>query len=98
MIVQKYRKRNEYIKAIQFTGNNWREIQEYLIENRLIGSYTIYLDSNGNVTCIEIFPYWKRSNWPARIYINDWLIIKENGDIENCRDYLFEELYVKEEP
>lgn len=76
----KYRKKPEEIEAIQFTGENSRDIAIFT-ESRISSFF-----GSDNLTIHAI-------SGVMLIYKNNWLIKRVNGILEFCDDDEFNEIY-----
>lgn len=80
-MIEKFRKKPIVIEAIQWTGNNTKEVFEFIGTNKII----VFQDSFRIKTLEGIF----------EVISNDWIIKGVNGEFYPCKPDIFEKTYDK---
>ncbi len=88
-MIKKYRKKPVVIEAIQFTGDNWGEIQEWMYQSGSKRFKTCGVDKDGEVITIII----KTLEGEMTANIGDYIIKGVNGEFYPCKPDIFEKTY-----
>ena len=88
MGIKKYRKKPVIIEAIQFTGDNWQEIQEWMHRSGFHG-FNAEVDTEGNIVAAII----KTLEGEMIASIGDYIVKGIKGEFYPCKPDIFEETY-----
>ena len=86
---KKYRKKPVVVEAMQFTGDNWLEIQNWMEESGSKRLLIPEIDVNGKVMGILI----KTLEGDMRANIGDYIIKGVNGEFYPCKPDIFAKTY-----
>ena len=89
----KYRKKPVVIEAIQFTGENWKEINDFT--KRGISEVGDGADEQGNIIPRPHYALIYTLEGVMRADINDWVIKGVKGEFYPCKPDIFEATYEK---
>jgi hypothetical protein len=94
-MIKKYRKKPIVVEAIQFTGDNWQEIKEWMWNNGSRRYCTERVDEKGNVIAIIL----KTPEGYMEAIKGDYIIKGVAGEFYPCKPGIFEATYeeVKDE-
>lgn len=88
-MIKKYRKKPVVIEAIQFTGDNWREVADWINNINPEQYTTLHFAKNGRITGIII----KTPEGEMLTSIGDYVIKGINGEFYPCKPDIFEKTY-----
>jgi len=84
-----YRKKPIIIEAMQFTGDNWQEIQNWMYKNKSKRFKTYQTDQKGALIGIII----KTSEGEMVASVGDYIIKGVKGEFYPCKPDIFEKTY-----
>ena len=85
-MVNQYRKKPVCIEAVQFTRNNWEEIQSFTNNT----AHTLQIERRINGTCTCIIPTLEGQHIASE---NDWIIKGVQGELYPCKPEIFDKTY-----
>ena len=86
---RKFRKKPVIIEAMQFTGNNWQKIQEWMYSNGSKAFKTVEVDESGAVIGVII----RTLEGEMVASIGDYIIKGVKGEFYPCKPDIFERTY-----
>ena len=85
-MVKLYRKKPVCIETVQFTRNNWEEIQSFTNNT----AHTLQIEKRINGTCTCIIPTLEGQHIASE---NDWIIKGVQGEFYLCKPEIFDKTY-----
>jgi len=90
-MIKKYKKKPAVIEALQWTGDNYKDMYDFLVD---INNHYFRIIDNGDGTLIQTNElYIKTLEGDHKTIVGDYIIKGVRGEFYPCKEYIFNETY-----